>query len=222
MLAEMERQTAATGLPVSKVVGRPLFEMCEEVRVLDRGLPRGVHIVRFAEGETLFSPNEQATSCYRLIAGRVDIRPDSPGELSRTIETTCEPGEIFGEMAALSGTRRASQAVAAEPVVCMLYSMRAFVRLVESDRQEALAYAETIIARQRRASRQLVSGRSLATNEDGTALSLQGALGLFFAIEELLERLEQDQEAAISFARTLARSLVASGGAGDLVLDRVA
>lgn len=192
----------------------------------NRDLPHNGRVLSFAEGRTIFSPGEPARLCYRILSGCVEIRPGRGGNAGEHETIICETDEIFGEVAALSGGMRHSRALAVQPVLCAVYSPDAFVRRIEHDREEGLSYAQTIIARQKRASEHLPSCIVKEKPEDETeaasARSLQSSLELHYAIEDLLGRLEHEQEMAISFARKLVRSLTERSSCADAGLRCVA
>lgn len=189
-------------------------------------LPPGMRILRFAKGETIYTPEKLALNCYRVLEGQVEIRSEHCEVPDRIGATICGPNEVFGETAALAGKRRASRAVAAENVVCMVYSTAAFAAAILDDRLQAIAYARTVIARHGRAKQQILSkfDREAAQGAKyaGSSIPLQSAVMLAEYVAEVFEILETDQNVSIAFARTLVRSLTTSASEAEIRVDWVA
>lgn len=162
----------------------------------------------FDAGQTIFTPSQTAHACYRIISGRVEIREPLATEASETI--VCGEGEVFGEIAALSGARRSSSAVAVEPIICQIFTPTAFTESLIGSDDEAAHYAASFAARLRRCGGPMLSrmvSEGHLSETDQAILPLHEALRMLQAIEDLLGVLEVDRTEAIRFARTLVASL---------------
>jgi CRP/FNR family cyclic AMP-dependent transcriptional regulator len=76
-------------------------------------------VIRYLDGETIFSQNSEPDAMYIVRDGKVRIFRE--GDRGDTTLATLNKGEIFGEMALLNHTRRSASAqaigkVAVEPV----------------------------------------------------------------------------------------------------------
>ena len=79
------------------------------MRVLDRKV--------FAAGEPIFRAGQPGYSAFLIQSGRVDLvreRPDGKLLHLRSVG----PGEVFGELALLTGGNRQASAIAKEAVTC--------------------------------------------------------------------------------------------------------
>lgn len=108
--------------------------------------------MEFGAGQIIFNQGDQSDRCYQIVSGRVDIRLIAPGssgaQQTRTVETL-EFGDVFGEMGIIDESPRSASAVATEPTVCVSYSTKEILDLLESDPKEALDYIRTLIRRLR-------------------------------------------------------------------------
>lgn len=77
----------------------------------------GLVDIRFHEGQTIFSQNEEGDSLYILTEGKIELYiHDYAGD--KIVLKVVEPGDYFGELAALGGGNRTATASALEPSVC--------------------------------------------------------------------------------------------------------
>lgn len=79
------------------------------MRILDRKV--------YAAGETIFRAGQPGYNVYLVQSGRVDLVREMP-DGSQTRLRCVEPGEVFGELALLTGEPRRASAIASEATVC--------------------------------------------------------------------------------------------------------
>lgn len=152
--------------------------------------------VEFAAGTRIFMAGEVASHGYRILSGEVAITADDTDAETML----CGEGTFFGEMAALSGTRRRTTAVVVGPVTCRVYTPAEIAHALETDPREAVAFARTLAGRLRRSTRQVFA-------EIAGAAPRASEFELVFAIEEILTVLETDKREAAAFSRRLVRAL---------------
>ena len=111
---------------------------------------------KFKRGEPIYLPTDAAESVLVLAEGRIKI-----GSLTddgkQTILAFIEPGEIFGELAALDGGPREEFAEAAEKSTVILMPAELLRQLVEVAPNLALGITRLIGVRRRRIERRLKS-----------------------------------------------------------------
>lgn len=106
--------------------------------------------VQFRTGETIFDEGSAGTECYKILSGRAEVRVKGRGPERRgrtLVIANCGPGEFIGEMSAFDGGPRSATVVALEDTICKVYSGEAFLGLLESDHEEALAYLRVLVRR---------------------------------------------------------------------------
>lgn len=81
----------------------------------------------YAAGETVFEKNAPGSSLFGIAEGSVHVRID-PDDPSRIVPIG--QGSIFGEVGLISGRRRGSTIVAAEPTICVEISRNAALKLM--------------------------------------------------------------------------------------------
>ena len=94
-------------------------------------LERSVHAQRFAKGDTIFQPSAEPRSVYVLKDGMARIYRVSPEGTEATFGYV-RPGEIFGELAAVTARGRESYAEAVAPSVVWRVPIDLFRRLLGS------------------------------------------------------------------------------------------
>lgn len=110
----------------------------------------------FRRGEPVYLPSDAAEAAMVLAEGRVKIG-SLTDEGKQTILAFIEPGELFGELAALDGGPRDEFAEAAEKSTVVLLPAEALRRLMETDPGLALGVTRLIGLRRRRIERRLKS-----------------------------------------------------------------
>jgi CRP-like cAMP-binding protein len=118
--------------------------------------------VRFRKGETIFAEGDSSEHCYKIVSGKVEIFVAIRGVLKRGRTETiaiCGAGDIIGEMSVIDGGVRSASAIATEPTVCMAFTAKEILDVLQNDPQEALSYVRMLINRLRRSNRKLSSAR---------------------------------------------------------------
>lgn len=100
----------------------------------------------FAKGEVLTSQGQEAHWLYCIAEGRVGVRVATAG-LEREV-ATLGPGEVFGEMALLTGEPRAASAIALTDVECWRLDKEAFQQVLR-DRPEFAGPMAALLAERR-------------------------------------------------------------------------
>ncbi|MBK0398658.1 Crp/Fnr family transcriptional regulator [Limibaculum sp. M0105] len=106
--------------------------------------------VRFRSGETIFEEGSNGTECYKILSGAAEVRVRGKGREHwgmTMVAATCGPGEFIGEMSAFDGAPRSATVVAVEDMTCKVYSGEAFLKLLETDHEEALEYLRVLVQR---------------------------------------------------------------------------
>ena len=105
-------------------------------------------------GTTIFSKGDPPTSLFAVISGTVKISISSP-DGRNAILNLIGPGEIFGEMALLSGHDRSADATANTNCEMFTIDRREFVPFVRSQPSLAMKFIELLCERLRSTSDQL-------------------------------------------------------------------
>ena len=129
----------------------------------------------YAPGEMLIRQGSRDRSLYIVLSGTVSV----VGPAGDTILAVLGAGEIFGEMALLTDSRRAANVIAREPVIVLKMDRGPFDRLSVQIREK---FKDQIIAklaaRLDRANRQLARCQTLATDSGlGFSTAAPGATG---------------------------------------------
>jgi CRP/FNR family cyclic AMP-dependent transcriptional regulator len=99
----------------------------------------------YPPGRVIFYANEVGESAYLIRSGTVEIyRQDGDKEF---VIARLGPGEIFGEMALLSGGRRSSNARAAAQTECAVISAGNLEKLLEGTDPGVVALLRTLVRR---------------------------------------------------------------------------
>jgi CRP/FNR family cyclic AMP-dependent transcriptional regulator len=109
----------------------------------------GYPLQRFAEGERIFTADDEGATMYVVRSGKVAIM--SGGAVLETLG----PSGIFGEMALIDGEPRSATAVAREPTEVAVIDERAFLYLVERNPGFALDLLRKLSQRLRRTTESL-------------------------------------------------------------------
>ncbi len=99
-------------------------------------------------GSTLFSKGDPGNSLYAVISGTVKMSVSSP-DGRNAILNIVGPGEIFGEMALLTGRTRSADAIANSNCELFVIDRREFIPFVRSQPTLAMKFIELLCARLR-------------------------------------------------------------------------
>src|SRR3954453_21785759 len=94
-------------------------------------------------GSTLFSKGDAGNSLYAVISGTVKMSVSSP-DGRNAILNIIGPGEIFGEMALLTGRTRSADAIANSSCELFVIDRREFIPFVKSQPALAMKFIELL------------------------------------------------------------------------------
>ena len=87
----------------------------------------GLPVSTFDDKAVIFMHGEPADVAYLLVAGKINIMvPNTAGELIAV--ANCSPGQIFGEMALITGGSRTAFAIADGACTCVAINRQALAR----------------------------------------------------------------------------------------------
>jgi CRP-like cAMP-binding protein len=86
---------------------------------------------RFEPGEVVFEEGAEANALYVIAAGEVKITVAAP-TAQRIVLAILGPGEAFGELALLDGSRRSATAEATEPTEMLVVRRADFMAVIEA------------------------------------------------------------------------------------------
>ena len=124
-----------------------------EPEALDQ-LCRYAKHVTLKRGATLFSKGDPGNSLFAVISGTVKMSISSP-EGRNAILNLIGPGEVFGEMAVLSGQARSADATANSNCEMFVIDRRDFLPFVRNHPALAMKFIELLCERVRRTSDQV-------------------------------------------------------------------
>jgi hypothetical protein len=101
----------------------------------------------FSAGDTIFHQGDESEEAYWIVSGSVEISIETPQ--GRSVLTTLEAGEIFGEMGIIDDEPRAATAKALTPTEVDVVSEADFATEVLRNEQRLLPYLETLFERLR-------------------------------------------------------------------------
>ncbi len=104
---------------------------------------RTVKDTKYKRGETIYLPGDPSDAVYFVKKGRVKLSHRDRSGKKATIRV-CEPGEPFGEMAAMGEDVRRLEATALDDVWLCWVERERFVRFAEAHPQIALRIAKLI------------------------------------------------------------------------------
>lgn len=93
------------------------------MRVLDRKV--------FAAGETIFRSGQPGYNAYLVQSGRIDLVRELPDGMEEKLRSV-GPGEVFGELAILTGGNRLASAIAREASACEVIGAAQFKALLNA------------------------------------------------------------------------------------------
>src|SRR5438270_3372848 len=105
-------------------------------------------------GTPIFAKGDPPTSLFAVISGTVKISISSP-DGRNAILNLIGPGEIFGEMAVLSGEPRTADAIANTHCEIFVIDRREFLPFVKSQPALSMKFIELLCGRLRRTSEQV-------------------------------------------------------------------
>jgi CRP/FNR family cyclic AMP-dependent transcriptional regulator len=105
-------------------------------------------------GSSLFSKGDPGNSLYAVISGTVKMSVSSP-DGRNAILNIIGPGEIFGEMALLTGRTRSADAIANSSCELFVIDRREFIPFVKSQPALAMKFIELLCERLRQTSDQV-------------------------------------------------------------------
>ena len=144
------RRTASSKLSVLR---QHQFFRDLEPEALDQ-LCRYAKHVTLKRGATLFSKGDPGNSLFAVISGTVKMSISSP-EGRNAILNLIGPGEVFGEMAVLSGQTRSADATANTVCEMFVIDRRDFLPFVRNHPALAMKFIELLCERVRRTSGQV-------------------------------------------------------------------
>jgi CRP-like cAMP-binding protein len=124
-----------------------------EPEALDQ-LCRYAKHVTLKRGATLFSKGDPGNSLFAVISGTVKMSISSP-EGRNAILNLIGPGEVFGEMAVLSGQARSADAIANTNCEMFVIDRRDFLPFMRNHPALAMKFIELLCERVRRTSDQV-------------------------------------------------------------------
>ena len=138
--------------PLQQLAAHPLFRDLDgsiASRLASLGAVRPVR-----KGSVLYRKGEIGSSLYTLLSGAV--RLSAPSKTHKdAILTLIFPGELFGELAALDGGRRISDAVAIENSEVAVIESRDLLPLVQAHPDLAIRLIQVLCSHLRRVSEQV-------------------------------------------------------------------
>jgi CRP-like cAMP-binding protein len=133
---------------------------------------------RFGDGEVLLREGESVRRVMLLVGGRVKV-VTSTDEGAEVVLAYREPGEVFGEMAALDGGEHSASVIAVGPVETWALSPERFEVFLERHPRVCRAMLMVMVHRLRQADRQRLEYRARSVTERiaGRLLFLSGQVG---------------------------------------------
>lgn len=112
-----------------------LFSNLDDVE--SGALAREATIIRHASGSRIFRQGDPADALYLIQCGEVEVEVRTPGDDLKEL-TRMGPGQVLGDLALLSDTRRLATATAATDVVLVAIDPHAFRQFSLARNQAAL------------------------------------------------------------------------------------
>ncbi len=106
-----------------------------------------MHRTTFQPGELIFREGDESSEAYWILNGKVEISIETPQ--GRSVLTTLEEGEIFGEMGMIDDLPRAATARALTSTEVDVVNERDFHNEVLRDEARLLPYIDTLFERLR-------------------------------------------------------------------------
>ena len=136
----------------------------------------GSVVVEANEDEVLLWQGDTDREAFFIIEGRVAVKREETGRLR--VVRTVGPGEICGEISALTGSTRTATAIAEEPVTVVRMTATALRRLLDHPRMNH-------IVRSRMTERLLITDRALLTLRSIVQVSM--VVNVFLLLNELFK-----------------------------------
>ena len=121
----------------------PIFSSLTNLQIREFLIHSEIHTPK--PGDVVFSRGEYSNSLYAILDGEigVQVEPNDDSELIRI-----KAGEFFGEMALVSGRRRASTVIATAPSLLLEIGRNTMLRLVRSEPSIRRAIDDAAVVRQ--------------------------------------------------------------------------
>ena len=152
----ISRPLGATGTarlpPIPSV--RPIVpDMSSSPLALLHGVPIAAdsHKRRTVAKELICSKGDAATRLFFILAGHVKVSASSEDGKEITF-AILGPGELFGEIALIEGTKHSASVISLEPTELLTFDRRDFLALLRDQPSLALSLLTTVCARLRSAS----------------------------------------------------------------------
>lgn len=136
----------------------------------------GSVVIEANEDEVLLWQGDTDREAFFIIEGRVAVKREETGRLR--VVRTVGPGEICGEISALTGSPRTATAIAEEPVTVVRMTATALRRLLDHPRMNH-------IVRSRMTERLLITDRALLTLRSIVQVSM--VVNVFLLLNELFK-----------------------------------
>jgi small-conductance mechanosensitive channel/CRP-like cAMP-binding protein len=139
-----------------------------------RMLAEGASNVQLAPGQVLFEQDDAGDSLYVIRTGKADVLVRGPTG-GTSVLATLGPGDVIGEMSALTGQPRSATIRAATALSLVQIDKRDFQRLVDSD-ASVLEKISTLIARRNAQRDQHLQGQTAAPEAQAISVQQQSLL----------------------------------------------
>src|SRR6201986_4701533 len=106
-----------------------------------------MHRTTFQPGELIFREGDESSEAYWVLSGKVEISIDTPK--GRSVLTTLEEGEIFGEMGMIDDLPRAATARALTATEVDVVNERDFHLEILRDEGRLMPYLDMLFERLR-------------------------------------------------------------------------
>jgi len=128
------------------LLSSPLFDALPREALDDILLQATEKSVR--RGQTVFQKGDEGSYMVAVLSGRIRISATSPEGREVTLNLI-NPGEVFGDMALLSGNPRSADATALEDSTLMVVERRHFLPFLTSNNELALRVIDVLCKRLR-------------------------------------------------------------------------
>lgn len=130
-MAERQKPETSTLAALDAALGLASFFVSFEPGTLETFLP-SLAFRRYAAGEAVVHEGEQGGEFYVLLQGSLSVRKKRTAGEQQEIAALA-PGDSFGEVSMMSGTRRTASIVASEPSLLASVSTRDLQKVIERE-----------------------------------------------------------------------------------------
>lgn len=162
----MSRQMVVSGRRIACVAGQGISELVKGIGLFDGMQPDELELLvqcaairTYAPDARIVERGQSGTTMFILTAGHVAVR------LGETELSRLGPGDVFGEMALLTGEPRQADVVAVEPVSCLEVDREAFRVVLEKN--PVLMANVTKVFKEREEKNRGASGQGGEQSEEG-------------------------------------------------------